>query len=311
MVTPVIQSDKSVAEFEPPAGRHAVPNSGRMADSIYRCVLFVASATILAIVLAIAVELTIASKPSIHQFGLRFFVTDSWDPVHLKFGAMSFILGTLYTSMWALLISVPISIGAAVFLSEIAPSWIRTPVSFLIELLAGIPSVVYGLWGLFVLTPWLITHVETPISNDKHLNHLWLFNSPANGSDFLAASLILAIMVTPYITAVSRDILRAIPNMVREGSLALGATQWETIRNVVLPYARAGIVGAVILGLGRNHGRYHGDRKRRLALQSRPVQRGKHNGQHYRKRVRRGLDRSVSVGAYRDRSVPVSRHHAG
>jgi phosphate transport system permease protein len=220
-------------------------------DRVYAGVLFVASLSILLIVVAIAAELVIGSGDSLRQFGARFFVRSDWDPVHTKFGALPYILGTLYTSFWALLVAVPISIGAAIFLAELAPHWIRNPVSFLIELLAAIPSVVYGLWGLFVLSPWLVQHVETPISLHPRLSRFPLFDAPPNGNDVLAASLILAIMVLPYITAVSRDILRAIPRAVREGSYALGATRWETIRGVVLPYAQAGIIGAVILGLGR------------------------------------------------------------
>jgi phosphate transport system permease protein len=220
-------------------------------DRLYSALLFLASLSILALVVAIAMELLIGSRESLQRFGVRFFVRMAWDPVHEDFGALAYILGTLYTSFWALLIAVPISVGAAIFLAEVAPRWIRGPLSFLIELLAAIPSVVYGLWGIFVLSPWLVQHVETPISENPTLSRFNLFNAPPNGNDILAASLILAIMVLPYITAVSRDIVRAIPRTVREGSNALGATQWETIRGVVLPYARGGIIGAVILGLGR------------------------------------------------------------
>lgn len=220
-------------------------------DRVYAGVLLAASLTIFILVLAIALELLLGSRESLRRFGLGFFVRIAWDPVHEQFGALAYILGTLYTSFWALVVAVPISVGAAIFLAEIAPRWLRSPVAFLIELLAAIPSVVYGLWGILVLSPWLVQHVETPISQNAALSKLALFDAPPNGNDVLAASLILAIMVLPYITAVSRDIIRAIPRTVREGSYALGATQWETIRGVVLPYARAGIIGAVILGLGR------------------------------------------------------------
>ncbi len=242
----------------PPASRipAATPPPRRtvstyLQDRIYSAILFVASLSIFVLVMAVAAELAIGSRESLQRFGLSFFVRMAWDPVHENFGALAYILGTLYTSFWALLIAVPISVGAAIFLAEVAPRWIRGPVSFLIELLAAIPSVVYGLWGIFVLSPWLVQHVETPISESPTLSKLIPFDASPNGNDILAASLILAIMVLPYITAVSRDILRAIPRTVREGSYALGATQWETIRGVVLPYARAGIVGAAILGLGR------------------------------------------------------------
>lgn len=221
------------------------------ADKIYSAVLFLASLSIFLIIGGIAVELVLASKLSFQAFGWHFLSSKEWNPVTERYGALPFVLGTLYSSFWALVVAIPLSIGAAICLSEIAPRWIRTPISFLIELLAAIPSVVYGLWGIFVMAPWLSLHVETPISNNPHLSRFVLFTAPPNGNDMLAASLILAIMVIPYITAVSRDILRAIPRSVREGSYALGATRWETVKQVVLPYARAGIIGAVILGLGR------------------------------------------------------------
>ena len=222
-------------------------------DTVYLAILFAASVVILAVICAIAIELTLASRLSLKTFGFPFFTHSVWNPnpPHIVLGALSFLLGTLYSSFWALLIAIPISVGAAVFLAEVAPAWIRTPCSFLVELLAAIPSVVYGLWGIFVLAPWLVDHVETPISNNARLSRMALFSAPPNGNDMLAASLILAIMVLPYITSVSRDILRAIPRAARDSSYALGATRWETIEGVVLPYARAGIIGAVILGLGR------------------------------------------------------------
>src|SRR5438477_8776979 len=138
------------------------PLSTLAQDRIYCGVLFVASLSILVLVVAIALELVLASRESLHRFGGSFFVRTAWDPVHQDFGALAFILGTLYTSFWALIIAVPIGMGAAIFLAELAPRWIRTPVSFLIELLAAIPSVVYGLWGIFALSPWLVQHVETP-----------------------------------------------------------------------------------------------------------------------------------------------------
>jgi phosphate transport system permease protein len=247
--------ERSESESEPrtplrrsPKGRSVAPS---FSDGIYACILFAASLSILVIIGGIALELTIASLPSIRAFGWHFLVQSRWDPVQQKFGALAFILGTLYTSFWALVIAIPISLGAAIFLAELAPRWVRTPLSFLIELLAAIPSVVYGLWGIFILAPWLMQHVETPISEHPRLSRFFLFNAPPNGNDILAASLILAIMVLPFITSVSRDILRAVPRPARDGSFALGATQWETIRGVVLPYARAGIIGAVMLGLGR------------------------------------------------------------
>jgi len=220
-------------------------------DKAYVALLFVASLTILVIVFGLFLQLVISAAPSFKAFGFGFFVKDDWDPGRDIYAARPFILSTLYSSLIALLISVPISIGTAIFLSEICPKWLRTPLSFLVELLAAVPSVVYGLWAIFVMIPLLVTYVETPISNVHWLTKLPLFDMPPNGTDMLAAGLVLAIMVTPYITAVSRDILRAIPRSVREGSYALGSTKWEAINLVVLPFARAGITGGVILGLGR------------------------------------------------------------
>jgi phosphate transport system permease protein len=247
-----MRPEPELAAGAPQAGPPRKPLfATRAQDRIYHAILFVASVSILVLVGAIALELALSSRVSLHRFGWRFFTRTAWNPVTEDFGALSFILGTLYTSFLALLIAVPISLGAAIYLTEIAPRWIRTPVSFLIELLAAIPSVVYGLWGLFVLAPWLLAHLETPISEHPRLSQFPLFNGPPNGNDLLAASLILAIMVLPFITSVSRDVLRAIPRAAREGSYALGATRWETIQRVVLPYARAGIIGGVMLGLGR------------------------------------------------------------
>jgi len=246
-------SQETQAAFKGSGSLRDANKKSIVGDRIYSAILFVAALAILAIMIGIVTLLLRASMPSILRYKSPFLYTCVWNPNpdHQAFGALQFIFGTLYSSFWALLIAVPISIGAAIFLSEIAPVWIRNPVSFLIELLAAIPSVVYGLWGVFVMSPWLNEHIETPIHDNQHLVKVILFQAEPQGSDMLAASLILAIMVTPYITSVSRDILRAIPRVVRDGSFALGATQWETISGVVLPYARAGIIGAVILGLGR------------------------------------------------------------
>lgn len=203
------------------------------------------------LILAIIVQLYLQSQLSIHKFGVSFFTGKDWDPVTQVYSTQAFIFGTLYTSFWALLIAVPISVGAAIFLAEIAPKWLRTPLGFIIELLAAIPSVVYGLWGIFILVPWLVKHVEEPLSSSKTWGSFFLFDAAPNGNDFLAASLILAIMIIPIVTGIARDILRAVPGTMREGSYALGATKWETIRRVVLPRARPGLIGAVMLGLGR------------------------------------------------------------
>jgi phosphate transport system permease protein len=226
------------------------PSRKSYADTIYRWVLAAAAISVLLIIAGTIYELTMGSRQSIAAFGLRFFTDSTWDPNANHFGALPFILGTLYSSFWALVIALPISIFTAIFLSEMAPRWLERPMSFMVELLAAIPSVVYGLWGLFILQPFLVKYFEGPISKGP-LSALPIFGDTPNGYDMLSASVILAIMVLPYITAVSRDILKAIPRAVREASYALGATRWETIKGVVLPYARAGIIGAVMLGFGR------------------------------------------------------------
>jgi phosphate transport system permease protein len=190
-----------------------------------------------------------AALPSIRAFGWSFLFTSTWDPVAQHFGALPLIYGTIVSSMLALSIAVPLGIGAAVYLAEVAPAWVRPPISFLIELLAAVPSVVYGLWGIFVLIPLLRRFVVPPL--EALLGWTPLFSGTFFGNSMLAAGIILAVMILPYISSVSREVLAAVPPSQREAALALGATRWEAVRTAVLPYARSGIVGAVILGLGR------------------------------------------------------------
>jgi len=189
------------------------------------------------------------SWEAIRTFGFHFLVTSQWDPVAGEFGALPFIYGTLVSSLLALLIAVPLSLGAAIFLAELAPSWIRPPISFLIEMLAAVPSVVYGLWGIFVLVPWLRDWVQPGLG--RTLGFLPLFQGPPYGIGMLAAGIILAIMVVPIVSSITREVMTAVPQQQREAVLALGATRWEMIRTGVLRNARAGIMGGVILGLGR------------------------------------------------------------
>jgi phosphate transport system permease protein len=194
-------------------------------------------------------ELYQGSRLALDRFGVGFVASSTWDPVAEEFGALPLIFGTVVSSALALLIAVPLSLGVAIFLTQFAPRAVRGPVSFVIELLAAIPSVVYGLWGIFVLIPFLRAAVF-PVLRDG-LGFLPLFQGPIYGPSMLAASVILAIMVMPYIMSVSREVLLAVPASQPEAALALGATRWEAVTTVVLPYARSGLVGAVILGLGR------------------------------------------------------------
>jgi len=236
----------------PPGGRvsgwiHG--HRGRLGDAIFPNLTLVFALLVVGILLGIIVILTIGAMPAVVRFGISFFGSLTWDPVKEVFGALPAIYGTLLSSAIGLLIAVPISLGAAIFLIELAPSWLAGPGSFLIEMLAAIPSVIIGLWGLFVLVPFVRSPVETWLGSK--LGFLPFFQGPPFGVGFLAAGIILAIMVIPIITAVSRDVIRAVPENQREAMLALGATRWETIRLAVLPYCRSGLVGAVILGLGR------------------------------------------------------------
>ena len=202
---------------------------------------------LVAIVAAIGIELYRQSLLSIREFGWRFWLTDTWDPVLGEFGARPFIWGTLYSSVLALLIATPIALGIAIFISELAPNRLRKPLVFLTELLAAIPSIVYGLWGIFVLVPFVR---QFQAATPEWLRGFPLFTGPPLGVGMLSAALILAIMVIPFTSSVAREVLRSVPQAQREAAYALGATRWEAIR-MALFYARTGIVGSVMLGFGR------------------------------------------------------------
>jgi phosphate transport system permease protein len=203
---------------------------------------------VLSVTFLMAYTMIQESMPSIKAFGLNFLTTTIWDPVSDKYGSLTYVFGTLYTSFISLMISIPLSIGVAVFLSEIAPKWIEQPVSVLVELLAAIPSIVYGLFGIFVLVPWLRDTVEPFLS--ERLDFLPFFEGAPYGFGILAASLILSIMILPIVTSISRDVMRSIPNSQREAAYALGATKWE-VTKIVLAGSKSGILGAALLGLGR------------------------------------------------------------
>jgi phosphate transport system permease protein len=202
---------------------------------------------LIAIVVAIAVELWRESQLSIERFGWAFWTTETWDPVAGEFGARPFIWGTLYSSVLALLIATPIALGIAIYVSELCPDWLRRPLVFLTELLAAIPSIVYGLWGIFVLVP-VVRQLQ--IATPDWLRSVPLFTGPPLGVGMLSAALILAIMVVPFTSSVAREVLRSVPQAQREGAYALGATRWEAIR-MALSYAKTGIIGSVMLGFGR------------------------------------------------------------
>jgi phosphate transport system permease protein len=217
-------------------------------DKVFKTTTMLFALFVFALVFLMGYEMVRGSELSIKQFGWKFLSTSTWDPVAEDYGALPFIFGTLVSSLLALLIALPLSIGVAIFLSELAPRWLERPVSFLVELLAAIPSIVYGLWGIFVLVPWLRTSVEPALI--KSAGFLPFFKGVPYGFGMLAAGIILAIMVLPIISSISRDVLRAIPNSQREAALALGATKWETTKTV-LSDGKSGLLGATLLGLGR------------------------------------------------------------
>lgn len=240
------------AEYGAPARvwrlRHALSPTGNPGDALFRLLLFASALLLLLLVAAMILAMAAHSRPALHEFGFGFLTSRAWNPVVGAFGALPFIYGTVISSILALLISVPLSLGVAVFLVEQAPRRLARPVTFLVELLAAIPSVVYGLWGIFVLAPLLREWLEPPLA--RWLGWLPLFQGPITGIGLLTGGVILAIMITPIISAVVRDVLAAVPNSQREAALALGATRWETTR-VVLANGGPGIAGAIILGLGR------------------------------------------------------------
>ncbi|MSQ15543.1 MAG: phosphate ABC transporter permease subunit PstC [Dehalococcoidia bacterium] len=235
---------------QPVAQRRSGENVG---DRVFRSSTIVLAAVNPLILGMLALLLFIDGWPALQKEGLSFLATTTWDPVFTEFGTAHFIFGTIVTSLIALVLGAPIAVGAALFLAEYAPDWLREPVSYIIEMLAVIPSIIYGLWGFFVLAPFMRATVEPFLR--EYIGPLpvigALFSGPAVGKDMLTAGVILAIMILPTITSIAREIIKAVPDQQREGMVALGATKWEMITGAVLPYARAGIVGGVMLGLGR------------------------------------------------------------
>jgi phosphate transport system permease protein len=228
---------------------HLFLKKGETGDQIFKIAMLLCGLAVLGTLVLIVYELVLRSGPSWHAFGFKFFAGRDWDPVNEKFGALPFVYGTLLSSLLALLIAVPLSIGVAVFTTEMCPKALRGPLSFFVELLAAIPSVVYGLWAIFVLVPILSNYVEPFLG--RTLGWTGFFDGPAYGISMLAAGIILAIMIVPIISSITREVLMVVPQHQREAALALGATRWEMIRLGVLRNARAGIMGGIILGLGR------------------------------------------------------------
>ncbi len=226
--------------------REAAGNSG---DKVFKGVSYFFALFVMCLMGLIVLVLFKESLPSISKFGFGFITSSSWDPVALEFGALPAIYGTVVTSLIAIIIALPISLGIAIFLTEMAPKRLKGPIGVAIELLASIPSIIYGMWGLFILSPLLGDYVEPFIID--YLGFIPLFDGAPLGIGMLPAGFILAIMIIPFISSVSRDIFEMVPPILKESGYGVGATKWEVIRKVVLPFSRSGIVGAVILGLGR------------------------------------------------------------
>ena len=225
----------------------------RLSDTGFRYLTRAAAMAVLIILGGIIVSLVYGAYPALSKFGFKFLITESWNPVTEEFGAIAPIYGTVMTSVIAMLIAVPVGLFIAMFLTELCPKWLRRPIGIAIELLAGIPSIIYGIWGLFVLAPFLQQYVQPLLiklfGNIPVLSSL--FAGPPYGIGILTAGLILAIMVLPFITSISRDVFEAVPPVLKEAAYGLGCTTWEVVRYVVLPYTRVGVIGGVMLGLGR------------------------------------------------------------
>jgi phosphate transport system permease protein len=236
-----------------PGGARRITRSRGGADWLFERATWLIAASVIALLVAIIILLFLDARAAFFKYGFSFLYTSVWDPVFEEFGSAAFVYGTLVTSIIGLLVATPIAVGAALYLVEYAPTWVRGPVGFMVEMLAAIPSIIYGLWAFFILAPFMRANVEpflrdvigpVPIIGA-------LFQGTPIGKDLLTAGLILAIMILPTIMAVSREVITTVPGTQREGMIALGATKWEMIQKAVLPYARSGIVGAAMLGLAR------------------------------------------------------------
>jgi len=239
----------TVPSAGPVAGSRSFLSRLRSGDEVARLITFLFAASVVLITVWLVVELWRESALPRHKFGFAFLVTQVWDPIFDKFGALTFIYGTVVTSAVALLIAIPLGIGAAIFLAELAPARVSDTLEFFIDLLAAVPSVIYGLLGVFIIIPLMRDYIQ-PALKDA-LGFLPLFQGPAYGVGFLTAGIVLAIMVIPYIISVSREVLLSVPRDQREAALALGATRWESTWQVVVPFARTGIMGSIFLALAR------------------------------------------------------------
>jgi phosphate transport system permease protein len=257
---PAVSIDAFVAATRIPTLRQGSPTPhaasvlrGRWQDVFFRHTTRLFAALVLVLLVSIIAALAVAAAPALRAFGPAFFLSDVWNPVTGQFGALAPIYGTLVTSAIALLIGIPVSFGIALFLTEMCPARLRRPLGTAVELLAAIPSIIYGMWGLFVFAPFFDERVQPFLTRTLGEIPLLgvLFQGPANGLGLLTAGVILAIMVIPFISAVMRDVFEVVPPVLKESAYALGCTTWEVVRNIVLPYTRIGVIGGIMLGLGR------------------------------------------------------------
>jgi phosphate transport system permease protein len=225
----------------------------RIQDFFFHKITLLFAASVLLVLVGIIISLAIGAAPAFREFGLGFITTNEWDPINDQFGALIAITGTLVTSLIALAIAFPVSFGIALFLTEICPAWLRRPMGMAVELLAGVPSIIYGMWGLFVFAPFFGDHVQPLLKNTIGVLPFIgpLFKGPTMGLGVLTAGIILAIMIIPFIASVMRDVFEIVPAVLKESAYGLGCTRWEVVRKIVLPYTRTGVVGGVMLGLGR------------------------------------------------------------
>ena len=235
------------------SSRIATPSTGQTADRFFRGMTLFFAVFVLLLLVGIIGGLVVGTFPVLRKEGLGFFVSTDWNPVTEEFGALPPIYGTLITSFIALLLAVPVSFGIAIFLTELAPWWLRRPVGTAVELLAAIPSIIYGMWGLFVFVPFFRDYVEPGVSDSLGQVPIIgdLFNGPPLGIGIAAAGIILAIMVVPFIAAVMRDVFETVPAVLKESAYGIGCTTWEVVWKVVLPYTRVSVIGGIMLGLGR------------------------------------------------------------
>ncbi|MDB5761891.1 MAG: pstC [Herminiimonas sp.] len=231
----------------------ATMRNQRLQDFLFHKITLIFALSVLLVLVGIIISLVIGAWPAFHEFGPAFITTVEWDPVNDKYGALIAIAGTLSTSFIALLIAFPVSFGIALFLTEICPAWLKRPLGTAVELLAGVPSIIYGMWGLFVFAPFFADYIQPLLAHTVGQVPVigQLFKGPMMGIGILTAGLILAVMIIPFIASVMRDVFEVVPAVLKESAYALGCTKWEVVRKVVLPYTKIGVVGGVMLGLGR------------------------------------------------------------